>query len=303
MTSELKFDGRVAIVTGAGAGLGRAYALALARRGVKLVVNDLGGSLAGDGESDGPAAAVVAEIEAAGGTAIANGADVTDADAVAAMVDAAKAQFGRVDILINNAGILRDRSFAKMTEEDFRAVLEVHLMGAYHCTKAVWEQMRTQGFGRIVMTTSGSGLYGNFGQSNYAAAKMGLVGLMNVLAIEGAKYDIRVNSIAPTAATRMTEELIPGEAKGLLTPDSVATGVLALVHDDAPNRLILSVGAGGYAATRIMETDGIFLSDEMRTPEALAARLEEVMDMDKAREPQQVGEQIMHFIGKAMKAG
>ena len=200
----IRFDGRVAIVTGAGGGLGRQHALALAARGAKVVVNDLGGALDGNGATPVAAQKVVDEITAAGGIAIASGASVTDAAAVQAMVDAAMAAWGRVDILVNNAGILRDKSFTKMALDDFRLVVEVHLMGAVNCTKAVWDVMRAQNYGRIVMTTSSSGLYGNFGQSNYGAAKMALVGLMQTLSIEGAKNDIRVNCLAPTAATRMT---------------------------------------------------------------------------------------------------
>ena len=201
----IRFDGRVAIVTGAGGGLGRLHALALAARGASVVVNDLGGTLDGSGGTPTAANAVADEIRAAGGKAIANGASVTDLAAVQAMVAAAMTEWGRVDILVNNAGILRDKSFAKMEIDDFRAVMDVHLMGAVHCTKAVWETMRAQNYGRIVMTTSSSGLFGNFGQSNYGAAKMALVGLMQTLSIEGAKNDIRVNCLAPTAATRMTE--------------------------------------------------------------------------------------------------
>ena len=198
----IDFNGRVAIVTGAGGGLGRAHALALAARGAKVVVNDLGGARDGSGHSLTAAEAVVAEIRAAGGLAIANGASVTDWDAVHAMVQQAVDTWGRVDILVNNAGILRDKSFAKMDLADFRLVMDVHLMGAVHCAKAVWPHMQAQNYGRILMTTSSSGLYGNFGQSNYSAAKLALVGLMQTLAIEGAKHGIRVNSLAPTAATR-----------------------------------------------------------------------------------------------------
>ena len=207
----LDFTGRVAIVTGAGGGLGREHALALAKRGAKVVVNDLGGARDGSGSSVTAAESVVQEIRAAGGEAIASAASVTDFSAVQDMVGAAMEQWGRVDVLINNAGILRDKSFAKMELDDFRTVMEVHLMGAVHCCKAVWPVMTEQKYGRIVMTTSSSGLFGNFGQSNYGAAKMALVGLMQTLALEGAKYDIRVNSLAPTAATRMTESLFPAE--------------------------------------------------------------------------------------------
>ena len=191
--SKIDLNGRVAIVTGAGGGLGRAHALLLASRGVQLIVNDLGDA----------ADAVVAEIVAAGGKARAAKCSVADADAVQAMADGVLAEFGRIDILVNNAGILRDKSFSKMELADFRLVLDVHLMGSANCTRAVWNVMREQQYGRIVMTTSCSGLFGNFGQANYAAAKMGLVGLMQTLGIEGEKHDIRVNCLAPTGATRM----------------------------------------------------------------------------------------------------
>src|SRR5258706_4187753 len=247
----MRFDGRVAIVTGAGGGLGRQHALAIAARGAKVVVNDLGGTVDGNGGTPKAAQAVVDEIRAAGGEAIGNGASVTDPQAVQAMVEQALAAWGRVDILVNNAGILRDKSFAKMAIEDFRLVIEVHLMGAVNCTKAVWETMRAQNYGRIVMTTSSSGLFGNFGQANYGAAKMALVGLMQTLSIEGAKNDIRVNCLAPTAATRMTENLMPEAVLKLLQPEAVTPGLLALVADDAPTRAILCARAGAFERTHI----------------------------------------------------
>jgi NAD(P)-dependent dehydrogenase (short-subunit alcohol dehydrogenase family) len=209
-------QGRVAIVTGAGRGLGRSHALELAQHGAKVLVNDLGAD-----RPDSPAQAVVDAIRAAGGDAMAHGADVTQPQQAEAMVQAAIANWGRVDILVNNAGILRDKTFAKMSLEDFRLVIEVHLMGAVHCTQAVWNAMREQNYGRIVMTTSSSGLYGNFGQANYGAAKMALVGLMQTLALEGERYGVRVNCLAPTAATAMTEGLLDEQALALLTPDSV----------------------------------------------------------------------------------
>src|SRR3954471_4210728 len=226
--SNLDFKGRVAIVTGAGNGLGRQHALALAARGAKVLVNDLGAARDGAGGSVSAAQKVVDEIRAAGGEAIANGASVTDFGAVQAMVQQAVDAWGQVDILVNNAGILRDKSFAKMELADFRLVLDVHLMGAVHCCKAVWELMRAQGYGRIVMTTSSSGLYGNFGQSNYGAAKMALVGLMQTLALEGEKHDIRVNCLAPTAATRMTEGILSDASLEALNPALVSPALLAL---------------------------------------------------------------------------
>ena len=204
---SIRFDDQVAIVTGAGNGLGRSHALALAERGAKVVVNDLGGSVDGSGGSSAASQEVVAMIEASGGQAMAHGANVANYDEVEDMVAQALDKWGRVDILINNAGILRDKSFAKMSMDDFRLVMDVHLMGSVHCSKAVWETMREQAYGRILMTTSSSGLYGNFGQTNYGAAKMAVVGLMNTLALEGAKYNIKVNALAPSAATRMTAEL------------------------------------------------------------------------------------------------
>ena len=262
----LRFDGRVAIVTGAGGGLGRQHALALAARGAAVVVNDLGGTLDGSGGAPSAANAVADEIRAAGGKAIASGASVTDFAAVQAMVESALREWGRVDILVNNAGILRDKSFAKMELADFRLVLDVHLMGAVHCTKAVWETMRTQNYGRIVMTTSSSGLYGNFGQANYGAAKMALVGLMQTLSIEGAKHDIRVNCLAPTAATRMTENLMPEAVLRLLEPGAVTPGLLALVAEDAPTRTILCAGAGSFERAHVTLTQGVLsaTSDDAR---------------------------------------
>ena len=267
----IRYDGRVAIVTGAGQGLGRSHAIELAKRGARVVVNDLGGAKDGTGASSEAARAVVAEIEAAGGEAIANGANVADFESVQAMVDEAVERWGRVDILVNNAGILRDKSFGKGSLEDFRLVLEVHLMGTVHCIKACWDRMREQEYGRIVVTTSSSGLYGNFGQTNYGAAKMAVVGMMNTLVQEGAKYNIRVNALAPTAGTRMTEGLIPEKAFALLTPETVTPAVLYLVGEDAPNRTILCAGAGAYAVTRIVETEGCWLPEDEQTPEGIAA--------------------------------
>ncbi|MFZ6688084.1 SDR family NAD(P)-dependent oxidoreductase [Undibacterium sp. SXout11W] len=272
----IDFKGRVAIVTGAGGGLGREHALALAARGAKVVVNDLGGARDGSGSSLTAAQAVVEEIRAAGGEAIANGASVTDFAAVQAMVTETIAQWGRVDILINNAGILRDKSFAKMDIDDFKLVMDVHLMGAVHCCKAVWPVMTEQKYGRIVMTTSSSGLYGNFGQSNYGAAKLALVGLMQTLSLEGAKYDIRVNSLAPTAATRMTESLFPAEFLQALKASDVVPAMLVLAAQDAPTRAILCAGAGSFEAANITLTPGIWVGRGQDAPEQLAARLAEV---------------------------
>ncbi|MAL11039.1 MAG: 3-oxoacyl-ACP reductase [Maricaulis sp.] len=295
----IRFDGRTAIVTGAGNGLGRSHALMLAARGCNVVVNDLGGGVDGEGASASAAQAVVDEITAAGGKAMAHGANVTKPDEVADMVEQAIAAYGAVDILVNNAGILRDKSFSKMTIEDFRLVVDVHLMGSMICTKAVWEHMKERGYGRIAMTSSSSGLYGNFGQSNYGAAKMGLVGLMNVLQIEGAKYDIRVNTLAPTAHTRMTEGLIPEAALKLMTPESVSAGLVYLVSEDAPKRTILAAGAGGYAATRVYETKGIYLPPEEQTPDKVAENIDAILNADGQDELTDGSGQTLKFLGYA----
>ena len=297
---RIEFKGRVAIVTGAGGGLGRQHALALAARGAKVLVNDLGGARDGSGGSVSAAQAVVDEILAAGGEAIANGASVTDFVAVQAMVQQAVDAWGRVDILVNNAGILRDKSFAKMELADFELVVDVHLMGAVHCTKAVWALMNEQKYGRIVMTTSSSGLYGNFGQSNYGAAKMALVGLMQTLSIEGAKNDIRVNCLAPTAATRMTEGLMPEAVLAALQPEAVVPAMLVLAAQDAPTRTILCAGAGSFEAAHITLTQGVWLGNDALTPERLAERLAQVTDPAGQTMPQSGAAQGTLEISKAM---
>lgn len=298
----IRFDHRVAIVTGAGNGLGRQHALALAARGAKVVVNDLGGARDGSGASSEAAEKVVEEIKAAGGQAIANGANVADYEQVEAMVAQTKEAFGSVHVLINNAGILRDKSFVKMPIEDFEAVVKVHLMGSTNCTKACWETMREQNYGRIVMTTSSTGLYGNFGQANYGAAKLGLVGLMNTLYLEGAKYNIRVNTISPVAATRMTEDIMPQQILDLLVPEAVTPAVLYLASEDAPSKVILSAGAGSYARARIYETGGINLSAEDRTPENIAAHFEAISDEAGQKDYADGSGQGNNLLGKAAKA-
>jgi NAD(P)-dependent dehydrogenase (short-subunit alcohol dehydrogenase family) len=298
----IDFNGRVAIVTGAGGGLGRQHALALAARGAKVLVNDLGSGVHGEGGSVSPAQAVVDEIRAAGGEALANGASVTDFAAVQAMVQQAVDAWGRVDILVNNAGILRDKSFAKMDMADFRLVVEVHLMGAAHCCKAVWPHMVAQDYGRIVMTTSSTGLYGNFGQANYGAAKLAQVGLMQTLAIEGAKHHIHVNALAPTAATRMTEGLMPEEVLAALKPEAVVPAMLVLAHETAPTRTILCAGAGSFEAAHITLTQGIYLGLGSDTPEQLAARLAEVTDRNGDQVPQSGAAQGSSEVGKALAA-
>jgi NAD(P)-dependent dehydrogenase (short-subunit alcohol dehydrogenase family) len=299
---DIRFDGRVAIITGAGSGLGRAHALELARRGAKVVVNDFGGGVDGTGGSGGPAEQVVAEIRAMGGEAIANGADVTNESQVARMVQAAIEAWGRIDILINNAGILRDASFAKMDLADFRKVVDVHLMGAAICTHAVWPIMRAANYGRILLTTSTSGVYGNFGQANYGAAKTGVIGLMNVLCIEGAKNGIRVNTLSPGAATRMTASLLPPAVVALMNPEAVAPGAAFLVGEDAPNRVILNANAGGFSLTLIQETEGIFLSPSECTAENVAAHFAEIADSRTTHLYTSGGEPVMKFVTKAAAA-
>ena len=298
----INFNGRVAIVTGAGGGLGRQHALALAARGAKVLVNDLGSGVHGEGGSVSPAQAVVDEIRAAGGEALANGASVTDFAAVEAMVQQAIDAWGRVDILVNNAGILRDKSFAKMDIADFRLVVDVHLMGAAHCCKAVWPHMVAQEYGRIVMTTSSTGLYGNFGQANYGAAKLAQVGLMQTLAIEGAKHHIPVNALAPTAATRMTEGLMPEEVLAALNPEAVVPAMLVLAHESAPTRTILCAGAGTFEAAHITLTQGIHLGLGADVPEQLAVRLAEVTDRTGEQIPQSGAAQGTNEVGKALAA-
>ena len=293
------FEGRVAIVTGAGGGLGRQHALALAARGARVLVNDLGGARDGSGGSRTAAQLVVDEIRAAGGQAMANAASVTDFAAVQAMVSEVMDTWGRVDVLVNNAGILRDKTFAKMELEDFRLVVEVHLMGAVNCSKAVWATMAAQKYGRIVMTTSSSGLYGNFGQSNYGAAKMALVGLMQTLSIEGAKHGIRVNCLAPTAATRMTEALMPAAVLAALQPQAVVPAMLVLAGADAPNRTILCAGAGTFEAAHITLTKGLWLGTAPDAPELLALRLSEVCERAGEVVPQSGSAQGANEFAKA----
>ncbi len=297
----IDFKGQVAIVTGAGGGLGRAHALALAARGAKVLVNDLGGARDGSGGSVSAAEAVAAEIRAAGGEALANGASVTDFAAVQAMVQQAMTAWGRVDILVNNAGILRDKTFAKMELADFELVLQVHLMGAVHCNKAVWPIMNAQKYGRILMTTSSTGLFGNFGQTNYGAAKLALVGLMQTLALEGAKNDIRVNCLAPTAATRMTEGLMPQAVLDALQPEAVVPAMLVLVSKDAPTRTTLCAGAGTFEAAHITMTSGVWIGTDANAPERLAEQLAQVTDRTGDSVPQSGAAQGANEVGKAMQ--
>ncbi|MBW3617102.1 MAG: SDR family NAD(P)-dependent oxidoreductase [Proteobacteria bacterium] len=287
----IRFDGRTAIVTGAGGGLGRAHALALASRGAKVVVMDVRG-----------AEGVAEEIRSGGGQAVAEAVSVTDLAKVQAAVGRTLAAWGRIDILVNNAGILRDKTFAKMDLDDFRLVVEVHLMGAVNCTKAVWEPMREAGYGRVVMTTSSSGLYGNFGQSNYGAAKMALVGLMQTLALEGASRNIRVNCLAPTAATQMTQGLMPPEALALLTPESVSPGLLHLVSEDAPTRAILNAGAGAFERAYVTLTEGVFIGSGPDAAEQVAARWNEIGDRSRESVPGSGSAQGAGEVAKASQA-
>jgi NAD(P)-dependent dehydrogenase (short-subunit alcohol dehydrogenase family) len=298
----IRFDNQVAIVTGAGNGLGKCHALELARLGAKVVVNDFGGARDGSGGSSEAAEQVVAEIQAAGGEAIANGADVSSPEQVDAMVKQALDTWGRIDVLINNAGILRDKSFVKMTQDDWDKVVAVHLTGSEICTRAVWPIMREQGYGRIVMTTSTSGLYGNFGQANYGAAKMAVAGLMNTLCIEGEKYDIKVNCIAPTAATRMTEDLMPPEVLAMLEPKVITPAVLFLCSNKAPTHRIVLAGAGCYAMVRLMESEGVYLNEDERNVDGVAAHFAQIGNMDNAREILAGGDHVTKILTKAAQA-
>jgi NAD(P)-dependent dehydrogenase (short-subunit alcohol dehydrogenase family) len=292
--TEARLKDRVAIVTGAGGGLGRAHALELARHGAKVVVNDLAG------RDDGAAArAVVEEIRRRGGAAMLHLGDVTREDDMEAMAAQAIAAWERIDILVNNAGILRDRTFAKMALADFRLVLDVHVMGAANATKAVWERMQAQAYGRIVMTTSSSGLYGNFGQANYGAAKMALVGLMQTLALEGARRNVRVNCLAPTAATAMTDGVLPPAALARLTPERVSPGLVALVGEDAPTRMILLAGAGSFECAHVTMTQGIFLDDIEASAAQLSGLLAEVKGRAGEVVPQSGWEQYQLELRKA----
>jgi len=295
----IRFDDQVVIVTGAGNGLGKCHALEFAKRGAKVVVNDLGAARDGSGSSSTAADEVVSEINDQGGEAIANGANVADFEQVSSMVARAVDKWGRVDVLVNNAGILRDKTFAKMDLSDFELVLDVHLIGTVNCTKAVWELMKEQQYGRIVMTSSSSGIYGNFGQTNYGAAKMGIVGFMNSLAIEGQKYGIHVNSLAPIAATRMTEDLMPENVLALLQPEYVTPAVVFMGSQDAPTRQIIAAGAGVFARVVISETPGVFLSAEQRDADHVASAWSEIAKVDGQVELQAGGEQTMKFMAKA----
>ena len=299
---SISFEGQVAIVTGAGNGLGRTHALALAKRGAKVVVNDLGGARDGTGTSSDAAMEVVNLIKDSGGEAFAHGANVANFDEVQDMVSQAMEKWGRIDILINNAGILRDKSFTKMDLADFRLVMDVHLMGSVNCTKAVWEIMREQNYGRIVMTSSSSGMYGNFGQTNYGAAKMAVLGFMNTLVLEGGKYNIHVNALAPTAGTRMTEDILPPAMMDVMTAESVTAGALVLCDGTAPTRTILCAGAGGYAVANMYETDGICLPVDQQNPDIVRENCSDIADIKNHQALESGMKQTEKFVTKAMDA-
>lgn len=297
---SIRFDGKVAIVTGAGNGLGKSHALALAARGAKVVVNDLGGDRSGAGGSLSAAEEVASHINASGGEAIADGANVTDEAQVEAMVAAAMEKWGRVDILVNNAGILRDKTFHKMEFRDYRAVIEVHLIGTALCTHKVWPIMREQNYGRIICTSSPSGLHGIFGQANYGAAKAGMIGLMNALHLEGSKYNIHTNLLSPSAKTRMTEDLgFPPQILDMMTPEAITAAMLFLASDEAPSKSIISCAAGGYARAYIVETDGVYLPPDQQTPEKIAENWEKISDKSNVHYYENSGGPGANFIGKA----
>jgi NAD(P)-dependent dehydrogenase (short-subunit alcohol dehydrogenase family) len=298
--SEIRFDGRVAVITGAGGGLGRAHALLLARRGAAVVVNDLGGSVNGSGGDDAAARRVVAEIEAAGGRALANYDDIATPEGAQRLVDAAVQGFGRLDVLINNAGILRDKTLHKMAPEDFEAVVRVHLLGSAWCSRAALPVMQAQQYGRIVMTTSAAGLYGNFGQSNYGAAKLAVVGLMNTLKHEGGRFGVKVNTIAPVALTRMTEGLPLAQLIGEAAPERVAAGVAWLASEACEvSGCILSAGAGYFSTVQIVEGLGVHAPADAITPEFVAAHWGRISDMSAARPFDSAVDALMGAFGPA----
>jgi NAD(P)-dependent dehydrogenase (short-subunit alcohol dehydrogenase family) len=297
---SIRFDDQVVIVTGSGGGLGRSHALGFAARGAKVVIADFGGARDGSGGSSSAADAVVAEIKAAGGQAMASAVNVTDMTQVEAMVQQVMSAWGRVDVLVNNAGILRDKSFGKLTMDDWKAVLDVHLMGSVHCSRAVWDIMKAQNYGRIIMTTSSTGAYGNFGQTNYGAAKLGLVGFQKSLYLEGLKNNIHVNSILPVAATRMTQDIMPQDMLDMLKPEFVTPAVLFLGSAQAPNNTVISAGAGVYAVAQMVETEGIYFAPADQSPENILAHWGKISDPAGQRPLNAGGEHGQKILGKVM---
>jgi len=301
VSMTISFEGQVAIVTGAANGLGKCHAKELARRGASVVVNDFGGARDGTGGSLSPAEATVEEIREAGGEAMANGANVANHEECEAMVRESVDQFGRVDILINNAGILRDKSFGKMETSDWSSVIDVHLNGSANCSRAVWNQMKEQNYGRILMTTSTSGIYGNFGQANYGAAKMGVMGLMNTLCIEGQKNNIHINCLSPTAATRMTEDILTPDMLETLNPEFATPAAIFLVSNGAPNRTVMLAGAGSYAILEIRESKGMYISVENRTADTVAENYATISDMSTAQVFTSGTEHVVKIVQNASK--
>ena len=298
----ISFKDKVVIVTGSGGGLGRSHALQFAERGAKLVINDLGGAVDGSGGSSEAADKVVKEIKDIGGEAISNGSSVTDKEGVQKLVDDTMSAFGRIDVLVNNAGVLRDKSFAKVTLDDFEFVVDVHLMGSVYCTKAVWPVMVEQQYGRIIMTSSSSGVFGNFGQANYGSAKLGVVGLMNTLKIEGQKNNIKVNSLIPVAATRMTENLgMPEAVFEQLKPESVSPAVLFMASEEAPTGIMLSAGAGVFAKVEISQAAGVGFSGDEINPDSIADHWSEISDMSNAKQLFNGGEHTAAIFSKVKK--
>ena len=298
----IRFDDKVAIVTGAGGGLGKQHALEFARRGAKVVVNDLGGAVDGSGGASDAANAVVEEIKAEGGEAIANGSSVADKDGVSKMVADTMDKWGRIDILVNNAGILKDKSFHKMTTEEFDQVMDVHFQGSFYVSHAVYPIMREQNFGRIIFTTSSGGLCGNFGQANYGSAKMGMIGLMNCLKVEGQKYNVFSSAVAPIAFSRMTDSLFPEGIGERFMPEYVTPAVIYLASDGGPNGAIIGAGAGVFTRFRIFETMGLSLgTGNDMTPENIALGWDSVSDMDDARELFHGPEQTIKILEQADK--
>jgi NAD(P)-dependent dehydrogenase (short-subunit alcohol dehydrogenase family) len=296
----IRFDGRVAVITGAGGGLGRAYALLLAGRGARIVVNDLGGTFDGSGADSTPAQKVVDEIKAAGGEAVANYDSVAEWESAQKIIRAALDNYGRIDILINNAGILRDKSIMKMEIEDYRKILSVHLDGTFFCTKAAFPKMREQGYGRIVSTASAAGVYGNFGQTNYGAAKMGIVGLMNCVSQEGAKYSVLANTIVPTAGTRLTATVLPTEIIEMVRPEYVAPIVAWLSSEQCTvSGKMFTAGGGYFSRAAVVEGPGVFFNpDQEITTEMFVEKLDQVMNLEGGREFASAMEQTAYALSK-----